>query len=177
MGKAGILGLSAVSTALLVWACTNCPPPRAQAVAPKPPKAPAQTHQEGEPRTPLVATGHPDWERVEATSAPNSCSADDQCYVGGCDAEMCSARPGLSSTCVGKDWPSKGGLCGCVAGKCSWYRAKAKPAKPAAPAEPSESETPPNVGADRPESEDPQPEPPAPEPSPEPEPPAPDSAP
>jgi hypothetical protein len=144
MGKAGNLALLALAplvlaTLALAWAC-SCPQP-APAIAPLHPDSPAQTRQQGEPRTPLVAPNHPDWVRVEAAEKPNTCSADDQCFVGGCEAEICSARPGLRSTCQGKNWPSKGGLCGCVAGKCTWYRAKQAPPAEPAPAPNPEPET------------------------------------
>jgi hypothetical protein len=79
----------------------------------------------GDARTAAVAADHPQYQRVEGTSFQNGCSADDQCFVGGCSNEVCSAEQGVSSTCEAPadGWPTSGATCGCVKGQCVWYKA------------------------------------------------------
>jgi len=126
-------------TAILVTAAgCSCPPasqgettpPGGGAAAPAPAPAPAPTPAlpgsgatAGE-RTPAVPSSHAQHQRVEGTSFQNGCSRDDQCAVGGCSSEVCSAEQGVSSTCEAQadGWPTQGASCGCVQGQCIWYR-------------------------------------------------------
>lgn len=139
----GWLSLLAVSFAL-VSACV-CPqttaepppPPPPQTVPSEPPPAepvatePAPgetvpTEPATEPagdRSLLVPQSHPLYARVEGTHVNNACSTDAECHVGGCSSEVCSADPGVITTCEKRLFPSQGGSCGCVQGQCSWYRA------------------------------------------------------
>jgi eight-cysteine-cluster-containing protein len=78
--------------------------------------------------------------RVEGTSFQNACTADAQCFSGGCSNEVCSAEEGVSSTCEAPadGWPTAGATCGCVSGQCSWYRGmQVAPPPPSAPAAPN----------------------------------------
>ncbi len=95
--------------------------------APSPDPEPAPPAGGGgstEARTPAVASSHAMYQRVEGTSFQNGCSRDDQCAVGGCSSEVCSAEQGVSSTCEAPaaGWPTTGASCGCVQGQCIWYR-------------------------------------------------------
>jgi eight-cysteine-cluster-containing protein len=135
---------SSLLLALLTAAvATACPGP--QTAPPPPGPAPHNPAPEGDPagppgepgaeRAPAVSPDHPDHDRVEGVSFPNDCSGDQDCHVGGCSAEVCSAEEGVNSTCIGKDWPSAGASCGCVSGQCLWYTAAGEtPAPPDDPA-------------------------------------------
>jgi eight-cysteine-cluster-containing protein len=103
------------------------PTPAAQPAAP-PPAAPAG----GTGRAAAVEASHPQYERVEGTSFQNGCQQDDQCFVGGCSSEVCSAEEGVSSTCEAPaaGWPISGASCGCVSNQCVWYRESGSPAEP-----------------------------------------------
>lgn len=95
------------------------------APAPAPqPAPPAGGGGSDDARTPAVASSHAQYQRVEGTSFQNGCSGDDQCAVGGCSSEVCSAEQGVSSTCEAPadGWPTTGASCGCVKGQCIWYR-------------------------------------------------------
>jgi eight-cysteine-cluster-containing protein len=91
--------------------------------APAPSTTPAPSA--GAARTPAVAASDPLYSRVEGTTFQNACQADNQCFVGGCSSEICTAEEGVSGTCEmpATGFPSKGATCGCVAGQCIWYRA------------------------------------------------------
>ena len=114
-----------VMIATLIVACT-CPTPP-PAIAPAPPDRPSQTAQSTEPRVRLIGNDHPDFARLEGLGHANQCSTDQDCFVGGCSGEACTATEGLSSTCEEKPWASDGGLCGCVEGFCRWYRSEDPP--------------------------------------------------
>jgi hypothetical protein len=123
-------------TAVLVGAAgaTSCSCPPAATTpsgssggspAPAPAPAPEPTPPAGGgERTAAVASSHAQYQRVEGTSFQNACSRDDQCAVGGCSSEVCSAEQGVSSTCEAPadGWPTTGASCGCVQGQCIWYR-------------------------------------------------------
>jgi eight-cysteine-cluster-containing protein len=105
-------------------------------------------------RVPLVANTHPLYARVEGTSLANDCQNDDNCHIGGCSSEICSAEQGASSTCEVQAWPTIGGSCGCVANQCQWYRVVETPTgqtgPSAEPARPHPDRVPGNPAADEP---------------------------
>ena len=82
-------------------------------------------------RTLVYPGGEP---RFEGASFKNDCDADDDCKVGGCSSEICSAEEGVNSACVVHDDQPRDASCGCVSGACVWYRTAAAPAD-AAPAQ------------------------------------------
>ena len=131
--------LLALLTAAVATACPGpqtAPPPHNPAPDGDPP---AETPPApGADRAPAVSPDHPDHDRVEGVSFPNDCGGDQDCHVGGCSAEVCSAEEGVNSTCIGKDWPSVGASCGCVSGECRWYTAAGEP--PAEPGDPGTGE-------------------------------------
>jgi len=108
---------------VLALACT-CPPETARE-APLPPGSALHSNQASGTRQAKVPKKHPDFERVEGVGLKNQCSSDTECFVGGCEAEICTAVEGLRSTCKGRPWPSADGMCGCVVGQCQWYTADA----------------------------------------------------
>jgi eight-cysteine-cluster-containing protein len=121
--------------ALLAALSSTCTCPAEPAAPQQPPMtgptAPVDPIEPAEPGAPAdgdrvlaVPAGSPHHGRVEGTSFPNACQSDADCHVGGCSSEVCSAEPGVSSTCEmpADGWPSQGASCGCVAGECSWYR-------------------------------------------------------
>jgi eight-cysteine-cluster-containing protein len=89
----------------------------------EPPAPPAPPPPAGE-RVPMVPTDHPLYDRVEGVDFPNDCESDDDCFVGGCSGEVCSAEEGVQTTCEARDWPTEGGSCGCVQGTCVWYEVR-----------------------------------------------------
>jgi eight-cysteine-cluster-containing protein len=117
---------------LLVTSC-SCPPAKEGDTTPstggaqptRPAPTPPPAGGDAEQRTPAVESSHGQYQRVEGTSFQNACTSDDQCAVGGCSQEICSAEQGVSSTCEAPadGWPSTGASCGCVKGQCIWYRA------------------------------------------------------
>jgi hypothetical protein len=117
---------------LLVTSC-SCPPTKESettpatggAARPTPAPSPPPAGGDAEQRTPAVESSHAQYQRVEGTSFQNACTGDEQCAVGGCSQEICSAEQGVSSTCEAPadGWPSTGASCGCVKGQCIWYRA------------------------------------------------------
>jgi eight-cysteine-cluster-containing protein len=86
----------------------------------------------GETRTPMLAADHPQYGRREGTSFKNDCSADANCLVGGCGSEVCSADPGVMSTCelLPGEVPATA-ACGCVSGQCIWYTTNGETMAPA----------------------------------------------
>ena len=73
-------------------------------------------------RTPMVAAEHPLYARMEGEGLNNNCTADTECFRGGCGAEICSADASANSTCdvIDASIPASAG-CGCVSGHCIWY--------------------------------------------------------
>lgn len=60
--------------------------------------------------------------RLEGEGSPNDCSADAECFAGGCSGEVCSAESDLTTTCdaLVTSLPA-GAKCGCVQQACRWY--------------------------------------------------------
>lgn len=128
--RSAVLALAAALTASLALLLAACPTTTSSSstpygygsgeVTPKPaPPAPTSVA----PRTPAVHRGHADYARVEGIGMPNECGVDGDCFTGGCSAEICSAEASAQSTCIAKNWPTKGANCGCVGGACIWYTA------------------------------------------------------
>jgi eight-cysteine-cluster-containing protein len=99
------------------------PPPGEPPPTPPPPPGPSGA------RKPAVDKANPHYARVEGESFKNECTADNQCFVGGCSSEVCSAEEGVSTTCEmpAEGWPIQGATCGCLAGACQWFKAAAGP--------------------------------------------------
>jgi len=75
-----------------------------------------------EARTPMIATDHALYGRMEADGVNNTCAADGDCFVGGCSSEICSADKEMNSTCEVLDAQKPASAaCGCVSGACIWY--------------------------------------------------------
>lgn len=72
-------------------------------------------------RQPAIQPDHPLYDRVEGTHVDNECSSDDDCLLGGCSGEVCSATEGVVTTCDVVAWPPPRASCGCVADRCIWY--------------------------------------------------------
>jgi len=73
-------------------------------------------------RTPLVPADHPRYPRLEGAGLANNCSADTECFRGGCGGEICSAEKDANSTCEVLDVQIPDGAgCGCITGSCIWY--------------------------------------------------------
>jgi eight-cysteine-cluster-containing protein len=70
-------------------------------------------------REPSVSPRDPMYDRYEGTEYVNNCRADADCVTGGCSGEVCTAEPGIATTC--ELVPPAPGACGCVAGQCQWY--------------------------------------------------------
>jgi len=81
-------------------------------------------------RVAAVAAGHPLHARVEGTGFENRCTTDEQCHLGGCSREVCSASPDVNTTCDVQSWPQGKASCGCVSGSCIWYTAAASQNEP-----------------------------------------------
>ena len=70
--------------------------------------------------TASVSVTHPWYPRFEGVMYDNACDCDADCFVRGCNKEVCSATSSMGTTCeVFDDLPS--GSCGCVDGECIWY--------------------------------------------------------
>jgi eight-cysteine-cluster-containing protein len=104
--------------ALLVTfaACQSGPEPRADLPAHAAP-APATGA-----RTPAVPTSSPHYDLFEGTSYKNDCAEDSDCSVGGCSHEVCSAQTGVKTSCIAHSDSPRDATCGCVDGRCIWYR-------------------------------------------------------
>jgi eight-cysteine-cluster-containing protein len=78
-------------------------------------------------RVPAIADDHPLFARVEGDGFRNDCKVDDECKVGGCSGEVCSAEPSVASTCDATPmrFPDDA-ACGCVEGQCRWWSASGK---------------------------------------------------
>jgi eight-cysteine-cluster-containing protein len=70
-------------------------------------------------REPSVSPRDPMYDRYEGTDYVNNCRADADCVTGGCSGEVCTAEPGIATTC--ELVPPAPGACGCVSGQCQWY--------------------------------------------------------
>lgn len=66
-----------------------------------------------------VPTTHARYDLYEATAYDNACTSDEDCFVGGCSSETCSAEPEVVTTCIAYDDPPTGD-CGCVDSVCVW---------------------------------------------------------
>ncbi len=95
-------------------------------------------------RIPYVDEDHAQYSRVEGTAFDNDCETDEDCHVGGCSSEVCSAEPGVTTTCEmpASGWASSGGTCGCVEGTCKWYKVagESKPPQNGNQGEPTRAE-------------------------------------
>ena len=76
-----------------------------------------------EARRAAIGPQDPLYDRVEGTAVENRCATDDQCFVGGCSGEVCSAEATVTTTCELVKWPPAAASCGCVEGSCIWYTA------------------------------------------------------
>jgi eight-cysteine-cluster-containing protein len=68
----------------------------------------------------MVNAKDPYYKRVEGIGFANKCKSDDDCKVGGCSGEVCSADD-VQTPCDVIESPAAGGTCGCVAQNCVWY--------------------------------------------------------
>jgi eight-cysteine-cluster-containing protein len=73
-------------------------------------------------RSPMIASDHPLYGRLEGDGFPNACEDDDRCYKSGCSAEVCSAEQDVVTTCdvLPVEFPPDA-ACGCVDGQCQWW--------------------------------------------------------
>lgn len=61
------------------------------------------------------------YSRYEFPEESNECSGDEQCYIGGCSGEVCSAQTGINTTC--EEITKLPGLsCKCAGKRCLWVR-------------------------------------------------------
>jgi len=71
-------------------------------------------------RCPTVGESDPSFELFEGTFFNNECLGDDDCFVGGCSGEVCTAEEGVNTMClVLESLPT--GSCGCVNNQCIWH--------------------------------------------------------
>jgi eight-cysteine-cluster-containing protein len=93
---------------------------------PTPPNGPTTAGDGGQAvtRQPAVPVDHPLFDRFEGTGFPNDCTTDAACHQGGCSGEVCSADPGVVTTCevLAVALPA-GTACGCVESQCRWWNA------------------------------------------------------
>lgn len=75
-------------------------------------------------RTPLVAVDDPLYSRLEGAAYANACGRDSECFITGCNGEVCSAEHNAMSDCavLTVKFPADAG-CGCVAEQCVWHSA------------------------------------------------------
>lgn len=76
-----------------------------------------------ETRRPAIGPQDALYDRVEGTAFENRCATDDECFVGGCSGEVCSAEATVATTCEALKWPPATAACGCVDGACVWFTA------------------------------------------------------
>jgi eight-cysteine-cluster-containing protein len=123
--------LCAFVLAVLAAACEKNTPP---------PDDPGPGDEGGQvvTRQPAVPADHPLFDRFEGVGFPNDCSADSGCHTAGCSSEVCSADPGVVSTCevLPVSLPANT-ACGCVEGQCQWWNAEGVTLPPL-PEEPQE---------------------------------------
>lgn len=82
-------------------------------------------------RRPAVPATHPLFDRFEGTGSPNDCTADAGCHTAGCSSEVCSADPGVVTTCEALPVSLPAGTaCGCVEGQCQWWNEEGTPLPP-----------------------------------------------
>lgn len=125
--------LTAILAVVAATTC-SCPPAAEEPTAPAPAPEPAEPGEPApEPPAPdepaprsdgasVVDPSHPLYGRVEGASFANDCETAADCHVSGCSSEICSAEPGVASTCEAREWPTAGASCGCVDGQCVWHR-------------------------------------------------------
>lgn len=82
-------------------------------------------------RLPAVPATHPLFDRFEGTGFPNDCTGDAGCHTAGCSSEVCSADPGVVTTCevLPVSLPA-GTACGCVESQCQWWNEEGTPLPP-----------------------------------------------
>jgi eight-cysteine-cluster-containing protein len=91
-------------------------------------------------RQPAVPAHHPLFDRFEGTGFPNDCQADSECHTGGCSSEVCSADPGVVTTCEALPVSLPAGTaCGCVESQCQWWNADGVTLPPVPAPEPEAS--------------------------------------
>jgi eight-cysteine-cluster-containing protein len=73
-------------------------------------------------RVAIVPESHSLHGRLEVPDMPNACDDDEDCHVGGCSSETCSAEADVVTTCevLPVRFP-EGSQCGCVEGQCRWW--------------------------------------------------------
>jgi len=127
-----LLPLSALATvfALAVPGCEKTsPPPGGSATSPADgggdgAVSPDPTPPAGD-RSVAVPDDHPLFGRYEGEGFPNDCTADGDCHASGCSSEVCSADPGVITTCEVPPTPLPAGSeCGCVQSQCRWWNAE-----------------------------------------------------
>ncbi len=116
------------------------PPPAPQ----NPDKAPVVQPSGG--RTPAIATNHPKYARFEGTDFNNACTSDSACVKGGCSSEVCSAEPGVNTTCEVVEGLPTGARCGCVSNTCVWYTEGGTAPRPGKPVTQEKTTTPAKSG-------------------------------
>lgn len=107
--------------AVAAVACENKPAPGDDGVTPP---GDDGTQPPGE-RKAAVPSDHALYDRFEGTGFANACNADNDCYKAGCSSEVCSATPGVITTCevLPVSLPA-GTECGCVSSECIWWNAE-----------------------------------------------------
>jgi len=105
-----------------------------------PPAGPGDDGGQVVTRQPAVSATHPLFDRFEGTGFPNDCNADAECHTGGCSSEVCSADPGVVTTCevLPVSLPANTS-CGCVSGQCQWWNPEGL-TLPSPPPEPAPTE-------------------------------------
>jgi eight-cysteine-cluster-containing protein len=125
--------LFALALAALAAGCEKNSPP---------PSDPAPGDDGGQvvTRRAAVPATHPLFDRFEGTGFGNDCSADSECRTAGCSSEVCSADPGVVTTCevLPVSLPASTS-CGCVESQCQWWNAEGVTLPPV----PTPSEPPP----------------------------------
>lgn len=102
--------------AFALVACSS--PSRPAPATPPPPNGSGNPKADAE-RSVLYPDGEP---RFEGTSFKNDCARDDDCRVGGCGGEVCTAEEGVNSVCIAYPDAPRDASCGCVKGQCVWYK-------------------------------------------------------
>jgi eight-cysteine-cluster-containing protein len=117
--RSAALCASVILAALAAAACEKpTPPPTGPTTSPGDDGGTIVT------RIPAVPATHPLFDRFEGTGFANDCSADADCHPGGCSSEVCSADPGVVTTCIALPVSlPENTSCGCVESQCQWWNA------------------------------------------------------
>jgi eight-cysteine-cluster-containing protein len=127
-------GTALCAVAVLAASVAACgkpqPPPGGSATSPADDGGTVVTRQ------PAVPADHPLFDRFEGTGFRNDCDADADCHASGCSSEVCSADPGVITTCEALPVTlPQGTACGCVQSQCLWWNAEGA-TLPSVPPEP-----------------------------------------